>query len=73
MKKIIIKIIGLIVIWAIAYAVVYLGGIPLGRSEVSEWGFCLSVGFTIGFGPKIYNYVIKKFNSMTNKNIKRNK
>lgn len=61
MKKFILKTLLIIGIWAVAYGTAYLVGIMFGRSEVSDWTFYVTVGFSIAYGPKIYDYLIKKF------------
>lgn len=60
MRKIILKTIALIVIWVISYGLVYIVSILVGRDEVSNWGFYLTVGFTVTYGLKISDYIVRK-------------
>lgn len=60
MKRFVFKFMALIVIWAIAYGLVYIVSIMVGRSEVSNWGFYLTVGFTFSYGLKISDYFVRK-------------
>ena len=60
MRKIILKAIALIAIWVISYGLVYIVSILVGRDEVSNWGFYLTVGLTVTYGFKISDYIVRK-------------